>query len=220
MGATSWTYFTPYTPDAGAALERLRQETFAAGNYQAPAGGWREELQRILDIVSDPHIKTDDMGLMGDAEHIQHLMKICSAYESGSIEGLSEAEQSEVEDLRRAVELSLRSTGPHRGLFASKFKKKRPAKTIAGLLRQAGQTGTHSILDIRSIAQQPGYGVAWPLPPGELMIAFGTERPTREQVEEFGGELAEELGRWQAVYFIIHVDNKPTEYAFVGSSGD
>jgi hypothetical protein len=38
MGATGWNYTTPYDPDPEAALQRLREDTFAAGDY-LPLGG-------------------------------------------------------------------------------------------------------------------------------------------------------------------------------------
>jgi hypothetical protein len=38
MGATGWQYVTPYDPDPEAALQRLREEKFAAGDYLAPGG--------------------------------------------------------------------------------------------------------------------------------------------------------------------------------------
>jgi len=34
MGATTWDYFTPYEDDAGAALQRLREQVFREGRYE------------------------------------------------------------------------------------------------------------------------------------------------------------------------------------------
>jgi hypothetical protein len=36
MGATGWSYRTPYQPDIGAALAQLRAEVFARGEYHRP----------------------------------------------------------------------------------------------------------------------------------------------------------------------------------------
>jgi hypothetical protein len=38
MGATGWTYTTPYETEPEVALERLREEIFAAGDYLPPGG--------------------------------------------------------------------------------------------------------------------------------------------------------------------------------------
>jgi hypothetical protein len=37
MGATGWSYVTPYQEDADAALQALRQQVFADGDYESPA---------------------------------------------------------------------------------------------------------------------------------------------------------------------------------------
>src|SRR3974390_2938381 len=34
MGATTWDYFTPYDKNAGAALQRLREQVFREGRYE------------------------------------------------------------------------------------------------------------------------------------------------------------------------------------------
>jgi hypothetical protein len=36
VGASGWHYQVPYEPDIGAALERLRQQVFASGDYARP----------------------------------------------------------------------------------------------------------------------------------------------------------------------------------------
>lgn len=38
MGASGWNYNTPYDPDPEVALQRLREETFAARDYLPPGG--------------------------------------------------------------------------------------------------------------------------------------------------------------------------------------
>src|SRR5579872_3511690 len=47
MGASPWIYFTPYQPDPEAALQQLRNEVFARGEYYKPwdaASAWHMEL--------------------------------------------------------------------------------------------------------------------------------------------------------------------------------
>jgi hypothetical protein len=50
MGASTWVCFTPWTDDAEAALQRLRRETFAAGDYhQGPDVSLRTLMDRMTD---------------------------------------------------------------------------------------------------------------------------------------------------------------------------
>jgi hypothetical protein len=49
MGASAWIYFTPYQPDPEAALQKLRNEVFARGEYYKPwdaASSWHAELSQ------------------------------------------------------------------------------------------------------------------------------------------------------------------------------
>jgi hypothetical protein len=48
MGATGWQYTTPYDPDPEVALQRLREETFATGDYLPPGGIFRFPRTRDL----------------------------------------------------------------------------------------------------------------------------------------------------------------------------
>ena len=87
------------------------------------------------------------------------------------------------------------------------------------VLMQAGENGTHSILDVTRVGKRAAHATAFPLWPGLLLAAFGTTEPTRAQVEASERAFAEEL-YWQAVYFAVYHDGQPVEWAFVGSSGD
>jgi hypothetical protein len=87
------------------------------------------------------------------------------------------------------------------------------------LLVQAGESGTHSILDITRVGKRAGHATAFPLGPDHLLDAFGTTEPTRAEVEASKLAFAEDL-HWQAVYFAVYRNGLPVEWAFVGSSGD
>ena len=87
------------------------------------------------------------------------------------------------------------------------------------LLVQAGESGTHSILDITRVGKRAGHATAFPLGPDHLLDAFGTTEPTRAEVEASKLAFAEDL-HWQAVYFAVYRNGSPVEWAFVGSSGD
>jgi hypothetical protein len=47
MGATQWTYTVPYQPDINKALEELRQEVFAKGEYYKPWEELREFREKL-----------------------------------------------------------------------------------------------------------------------------------------------------------------------------
>jgi hypothetical protein len=80
--------------------------------------------------------------------------------------------------------------------------------------------GTHSILDMRGIADQPNYMRVAPLSDGELHSLFGTTQPTREDVERILTSIFSLRRTWMGTYVIIYKDSDPDEIMFVGTSGD
>lgn len=98
-------------------------------------------------------------------------------------------------------------------------------KRIKQLLEQCGTEGTHSILDIERISQEPAYGAVAPLPPERVLGIFGTEYPTRDMVERWSDRVdsldAEPLyRRWEGIYVIVYRDTEPVEIYFEGCSGN
>lgn len=68
MGATGWTYFVPYQPDVGKALEELRWQVFRSGAYQTspvPLHGW-EEVQEMTDEEFEQFLASWQEKLEGD----------------------------------------------------------------------------------------------------------------------------------------------------------
>ena len=94
--------------------------------------------------------------------------------------------------------------------------------SIEELLEAAAESGTHSILDIQHTASGADFGVAWPAPGDVVRQVYGTERPSRVQVEVREGRISEamELERWQAVYVLVYDQGRPAEIYFEGASGD
>ena len=98
-------------------------------------------------------------------------------------------------------------------------------RTIKALLKEQGESGTHSILDIERVAAHPQPGAVSPMPSRRLKEIFGTDKPTHEMVEakRSGCELNEDplvAERWQGVYFTVYRRDKPDELFFIGTSGD
>src|SRR5687767_9629756 len=56
MGASTWTYFAPYHPKPAVALQRLRRQVFASGQYRRPLTPQERVAQaRALPTASQAH---------------------------------------------------------------------------------------------------------------------------------------------------------------------
>ena len=88
-----------------------------------------------------------------------------------------------------------------------------------GMLEMADADGTASILDIQRIADHPDYFCAAPLSSKELRQLFGTDKPTRDDVQQ-SDEFWDSLDRGQARYVVLYEDEQPTELYFAGYSFD
>jgi hypothetical protein len=91
--------------------------------------------------------------------------------------------------------------------------------SIEEALEDSDADGTRSILDMERIGDVPDYGVVAPLPADELMELFGTDKPTREEIEG-SDELFERLERGQGVYIVAYEGGRPSEIFFAGYSFD
>ena len=102
---------------------------------------------------------------------------------------------------------------------SSKPVKPKLPKSIREALKLSDATGTRSILDMERISEKPDYGAISRIPPDELKELMGTEKPTREMVEDCE-ELYERLQRGQGIYLITYKDGKPEAIYFAGYSYD
>jgi hypothetical protein len=91
--------------------------------------------------------------------------------------------------------------------------------SIEEAIEEADADGTRSILDMMEVASSPDYNVVAPLPEDDLRELFGTDKPTREMIEE-SDELYDALERGQGVYIIVYRDEQPSEIFFAGYSFD
>jgi len=94
--------------------------------------------------------------------------------------------------------------------------------SIEEAIDAAGADGTRSILDMQRVASDPDdvdFGVVAPVPADVLQEMLGTDRPTREMVQDCP-ELLEGVERGQGIYVIVHKDGKPGEIYFGGYSYD
>ena len=95
--------------------------------------------------------------------------------------------------------------------------------SIAELLEQEGDHGTHSILDINHVSPTPKRRAVSPLPDAVLADYCLSGTPSREEIEdvyEFGSLEKYVNKRWRGIYIIAYKDGKPSEIFFAGCSGD
>ena len=109
-------------------------------------------------------------------------------------------------------------------LAETKTPKPKPKpNTIQKLLKHQGEDGPHSILDIDTVSAKPAFRAVNPLSISLVREIFGTDQPTRTQIESKyrEGALDKHISeRWQGVYFVAYRDSSPDELFFVGCSGD
>jgi hypothetical protein len=79
--------------------------------------------------------------------------------------------------------------------------------------------GTGSILDIAYPPSSPGEWRLFPLSEEQIQTVYGTSRPTREQIEVFGG-VDGLYGRNEGIYFAVYHEGEPDLIYIEGCSGD
>ena len=87
--------------------------------------------------------------------------------------------------------------------------------SIEEAFEEADADGTRSILDMERVGDEPDFQVVAPLGRETLLELFGTERPTREAVEE-SEELFDALERGMGVYVIVYEGERASEIFFAG----
>ena len=91
--------------------------------------------------------------------------------------------------------------------------------SIEEALEIADADGTASILDIQQVSDEPDFCCAAPFSADELKTYFGSDRPTRADIEA-SEDYWEDLERGQARYAIAYANGKPAEIYFAGYSFD
>lgn len=107
-----------------------------------------------------------------------------------------------------------------------KLRPEQKAKSPEQALLLNDTEGTHSIIDIQKVALLPRrpceFGAVCPLSPAALVGLFGTERPSRTQVDALAQDtrLLSLFHRWSGVYVVVYEGDTPKWLYFTGSSGD
>ncbi len=108
----------------------------------------------------------------------------------------------------------------HREFTAGRFRgsELHPA-SIEEAFENMDADGTASILDMERVSTTADYGAVCPLSASDLTRYFGTEQPTRAQIEATR-DFYEDIERGQGIYVIVYKDHQPSELYFAGYSFD
>jgi hypothetical protein len=120
--------------------------------------------------------------------------------------------QSDIPAALQALRQRVFAEGEYRG------SNEEPA-TIEEALENMDADGTASILDIDHVAASPEPTGVTVLTPAEAKQYFGTERPTRADVEK-ADQLWDDIGRGEAVCVVLYNGDRPSELYFAGISFD
>ena len=188
----------PYEADISAALQRLRDDVFARGDYVFGDGLTEEQIQKSMDRAR-PQFEAN-------------LKLFTARAEDPNLPELSRR-------LARKMADELKEMVNYKGGAA---RPKRKPKTIDVLLKQQAESGTHSILDITCISTKPKFCAISPFSPFKLVEFFESNTPSHAEIEEVyeSGSLEEFVERWQGIYIIAYRDDSPDEIFFAGCSGD
>ena len=177
------------------------------------ASGWhyfvpyQSEIDKALQELRDEVFKKGEYG----AEYT-HFIAPLSEIESGEMaKQFPHISIEKIEEFKKELQ-AIQKMWPS--------SKRRKPKTIAALLKQSGEEGTHSIIDIQGISETPDFEKISPLPSAYLTQFFGTEKPTREMTEQKINEIQDLCERWQGFYLIVFQNDTPHEILFAGVSGD
>ena len=91
--------------------------------------------------------------------------------------------------------------------------------SIEEALENMDADGTASILDIDHVANHPEPTGVTVLSPADAKQYFGTERPSRADVER-ADQFWEDIGRGEAVCVVLYNGDRPSELYFAGYSFD
>jgi len=184
----------PYEADISAALQRLKEDVFVRGAYT------------YGDALTNEQRKVAFEKLRPEMEPWMQKVK-----ESTMQEPFRTLFLQGLEKLKAQVSGS------------SALRPKRKPRTIEKLLQFQAESGTHSILDIRSISARPKLGAISPFPHARLVEYFGSETPSHAEIEKAhdSGALEDFVSeKWQGIYIIAYRDGSPFEIFFAGCSGD
>ena len=226
MGASGWHYFTPYQQDVGLALQTLREKVFkdcscqnanadtlSVAKYMKTLGevdpAKKTRLRRAALAAQKLPLMLRNRRITEDPSEFENFMMITQVVLKG--DSITDDDIRRIEAYYSRFNVSLDS------IFLSPGP--RP-KTIEELVERAAEDGTHSILDIDRVSDDLDFGAVAPMPAELLLRIYGTEKPTRSDIEAHQYEAIENIERWQGYYTVVYENDQPSEFYFEGVSGD
>lgn len=92
--------------------------------------------------------------------------------------------------------------------------------TIPALIQKNGDSGTHSIIDMQGISDEPKQHHISPLPDEEIMKYFGHKQPTLSMLQQNDNNILSLCEHWQGRYLLVYENDRPRDIFFVGISGE
>lgn len=93
-------------------------------------------------------------------------------------------------------------------------------ETIEEALEATGDEGTASVVDISGFSEEAEEAQCWELTGEECAEHLGSQKPSREVIEEKIGKIVEGLSRGEAVCVIAWKKDKPEGVVFAGPTAD
>lgn len=228
MGVSCWVYYVPYQENVEQAFQALRQNLFetdgAFDDYVPRPQTIEEGLERsegsgtatAMDLFS---VSTQPQGydvVPLEASVIHHLLT------------QKEPTRAVVEALVfqdafwSHIDWEEFASRPYIFVETRLFLRSKPSKDelVEMLLRKEEiWMDFHLLIVSRIEAMAKRTADIIPFSEPERVRLFGTEKPTRADLEPMLDEIWRQLG-WTGVYVILYQDDVPHEIAFVGASGD
>jgi hypothetical protein len=107
VGASEWNYYVPYQRDLGAALQQLRREVFAAGDYYWVNGAdWRPEEEREPRPVTLEELWEDELVQETGTHSVLDIFRVVGPAETPDYNTVQPVTAEEARELLGAEKLT------------------------------------------------------------------------------------------------------------------
>ena len=165
--------------------------TSTAWGYLVP---YQEDIQQALNEIKQ-HV-------FQRGEFFTELGDLLSFLQSDQIQNLS---QEKIEQIKARINILEQEPIP---------------VTIPALIQKNGDTGTHSIIDMQGISEEPKQHHISPLTDEEIEKYFGHTQPTLAMLEQNNNNILNLCEHWQGRYLLVYENQKPIDIFFIGISGE
>jgi hypothetical protein len=178
--------------------------------FHSDVGSALQALREKVFAAGTYQTPTGDFDKTQHERNLDYLKKLYDAMEPGPVR----------DHALRFVEQA-RAAGEQ---LQTEQRRRRKPRTIRGLLKQCGESETHSILDIERVSSRRETMAVSPLSSAQLAELFGTDRPSHDAVQQWSTTIDSGTPRlyqrWQGIYVVVYAGSAPVEIYFEGCSGD